>query len=111
MLRLTSSSDYARLRQSQYKVVGKYFLIVYIEDTRLTENITGITVSKKIGNAVERNRVKRRVKAFLQKFSCPIITKAFLCNIIACKSVVDADWLSICRDLESCFKKIQISIN
>ncbi len=38
------------------------FLVVYARTTRRTENRVGITVSTKLGKAVKRNRVRRRLR-------------------------------------------------
>ena len=110
MLRLTSTNDYGRLRQSPNKVVGKYFIVVFLNDSNLSECIAGITVSKKVGNAAKRNRVKRRVKAFLRDFNPPDSKQAIMANIIALPLVIEAEWLALCRDLENCFLKILKSI-
>ena len=110
MLRLTSTQEYALLRQSSFKVIGKYFIIVYIQDSLLVEAVAGITVSRKVGNAVTRNFVKRRVKAFLRDYLLPQGSPIFKCNIIALPSVISADWLSICKDLEICFQRILKSL-
>lgn len=106
MLRLTSKKDYTRLRQSNLKVIGKFFIIVYIPDNEITEPAAGITVSKKIGNAVKRNKVKRRIKAFLCSYLMRPSVPGFICNIIALAPVVLADWLSFKRDLQYCLDKL-----
>lgn len=48
---------YARGKSS----VTKYF-VLYVVPNKKQENNIGFTVSKKIGNAVTRNRVRRRLK-------------------------------------------------
>ena len=105
MLRFTSKVIYKRLRQSSHKIVGKYFLIVYILDNEIVTSRAGITVSKKIGNAVQRNKVKRRVRAFLREYS-PYDDSNLLLNIIALPSCVCADWKSIKIDLTQSIDKI-----
>jgi len=42
---------------------------VYIIDNNLKYNRFGISVSKKIGNAVIRNKYKRRIKDIIDKFN------------------------------------------
>ncbi|MEG0899300.1 MAG: ribonuclease P protein component [Oscillospiraceae bacterium] len=52
---------------------GKSFvnpiLITYINKNRKGTNYVGVTTSKKIGNAVERNRARRVIKAAYQNLS------------------------------------------
>ena len=41
---------------------GNKYLVLYARKTRLGENRVGVTVSKKLGKAVVRNRVRRRLR-------------------------------------------------
>ena len=41
---------------------GNGYLVLYARRNRLEENRVGVTVSKKMGNAVVRNRVRRRLR-------------------------------------------------
>ena len=106
MLTLKSKNDYQKLAGSRYKKIGKYFLVVYMADLGCETPRAGITVSKKIGNAVIRNKVKRRIKAVLREFFLPVTCKSFLCNIIALSSVTSADWMALKNDLTDCLSRI-----
>jgi ribonuclease P protein component len=106
MTRLTAKKDYESLRQSTRKVVGKYFLIVFEQDDSLAESMAGITVSRKVGIAVVRNKVKRRIRAFLREYTPPDNTAKYRCNIIALSQVVGIEWELFKADLEKCLRKI-----
>ena len=41
---------------------GNKYLVLYARKNRLGENRVGVTVSKKLGKAVVRNRVRRRLR-------------------------------------------------
>jgi ribonuclease P protein component len=58
---LTKNSDFRRL-YSRGRVQKHPFLIMYWQQNRLGVNRVGITVNKKAGNAVERNRARRIIK-------------------------------------------------
>ena len=81
---------------------------MYIFDSAVTESMAGITVSKKVGNAVTRNKVKRRIRAFLREYKPCYDTPKFMCNIIALQSCVKADWLEFCMDLNRCFERVKV---
>ena len=75
----------------------------------------GQTVSKKIGNAVVRNKVKRRIRAAMLDISRDALDKlnqiGYLINnqdyiIIAKKEIKDASYPDIISDLKFCFKGI-----
>ena|GEM_PF-567689 len=106
MLRLKSQKQYRRLSQSTQKTKGRYFIVVYIFDTFVMEHLAGITVSRKVGNAVARNRVKRRIRAFLQEYVTPETRSGVLCNIIALPSVVDTEWNQFKDDLKNCIDSV-----
>lgn len=44
---------------------SEHFVVVFLENTSGTKRL-GITVSKKVGNAVKRNRIKRLVREFFR---------------------------------------------
>jgi len=52
---------FQRLYRSGHQA-GNRFLVLYCRKNRLEENRVGITVSKKLGKAVTRNRVRRRLR-------------------------------------------------
>ena len=106
MLRLKTKSVYSLLRESKFKIVGKYFIVVYMYDEAITESAAGITVSKKVGKAVVRNKVKRRIKAVLKDFSLPLLTRNFYCNVIALSSSVDVEWAVFKGELERNLKQL-----
>jgi ribonuclease P protein component len=60
-VRVRSRSDYLKIQRSGRKTGGRYFIILSL-DNKLPDSRFGITVSRKTGNAVTRNRVKRRIK-------------------------------------------------
>lgn len=56
---IKKSEDFTKIINSNNKVKSKYFSIYYVSSEK---NHYGITVPKKIGNAVTRNKIKRQIK-------------------------------------------------
>jgi ribonuclease P protein component len=58
----------------------------------------GITTVKKIGNAVVRNRLKRRIKAWFYQNS-DILPSGIKVNLIARTGATNLNWQDLCREL------------
>jgi ribonuclease P protein component len=60
--RLRTSADFARVRERAPRSWPHRLLVVYVVPNDLVYSRLGITVSGRVGNAVVRNRVRRRLK-------------------------------------------------
>ena len=60
--RLKKSWEFQRAYKKGKKYWDAYF-VIYIYHTQLKQTRLGITVSKKVGKSVQRNRVKRLIRA------------------------------------------------
>ena len=94
------STDFTRIIKSKTPFKNKYF-IIYKENTN--ENIYhfGISVSKKIGNAVVRNKLKRRVKDIIDKSALQFLNKDYI--IVLKKSAKDAEYLELKEEIIKLF--------
>jgi len=62
---LRRRSDFARVQRRGKRGVGPLFIVLSAEAPDVSR--VGVTVSKTIGSAVVRNRLRRRVKAILDR--------------------------------------------
>jgi ribonuclease P protein component len=58
---LKKNKDFQQVYKKGKSFANKY-LIMYVLDNHLPENRLGISTSKKVGNSVERHRLKRLIK-------------------------------------------------
>ena len=63
--RVKSNVDFQKIISAGKRVVGRYFIIYHDNAKMVTNDRIGISVGKKIGNAVERNLVKRQVRSMV----------------------------------------------
>jgi len=112
---IISTREYQSVYQNNTKLENELFIFLVQKEIpeqkypekEYPENIfaAGVVVSKKVGISVVRNKVKRRIKAFLrEKKECfPANTKIV---IIAKPKAGNADWLGIKQHLSELFRKI-----
>ena len=67
---------------------------------------TGVTASKKVGNAVARNRAKRRMRALFRKLECDHAPPGTDYVLVARHSLVQAAWTELVADFSIAAKRI-----
>jgi len=66
--RITLRSDFHRIRTSGQSLQGKFLVLGYLADDTLTEPFRlGLITTKRLGGAVVRNRVRRRLRGIIHR--------------------------------------------
>lgn len=79
---------------------------VFVEKNNLLNNYKfGISVSKKIGNAVTRNKLKRQIKSIIDKKS---YQKNFNCIIILKRDILNKNYQEMENLLMEIFNRVNI---
>jgi ribonuclease P protein component len=104
--RLLKRSQYLELSKKGKKIHTGSFIAIVLQGATQNNRI-GITVSKKVGNAVERNRIKRIIREYFRhrKDSFKEILDI---NIIGKKSLNGLENSQIIKKLEKLFSKIAL---
>ena len=66
----------------------------------------GYTASKKVGNAVARNRAKRRMRAAALLVAVPHVREGHDLVLIARAETVERPWQQLTADLADCIKRL-----
>jgi ribonuclease P protein component len=103
--RLLRRADFLALLVGSRKISTKRFLIVWKQLDSSSARI-GITVSKKVGNSVVRNRIKRYVREYFRQNKAYFVTAQY--NIIAKKGADELDFRQVSRELDSILGQITI---
>lgn len=106
MFRISKSKDYQHTYRSGLKIPGKY-LIAYISANGMGKNRFGVVASKKVGNAVKRNKAKRRLRAIARE-SQGKLSQGHDIVMIARQSTVGADYNRIEKDFYTVMKKARL---
>ncbi|MBA3019414.1 MAG: ribonuclease P protein component [Desulfobacteraceae bacterium] len=104
--RILKHSDFLRISRYGRKLTNRYFVVIFcpgqFKRTRL-----GVTVSKKVGHAVERNRIKRIFREYF-RLNRHKITGFWDINIIARKETVGLNSGQALLSFKKVFDKISV---
>ena len=101
---LKENKDFSRIVKHANPIKYKGFLL-YIEEGTTDVYKFGISVSKKIGNAVVRNKIKRQVRSIIDKKH---YKNNFNCIIIIKKDIIDKSFDEMSKDLNILINKLNI---
>ncbi len=101
--RIRKNREFSKIMSCRHCISSTCF-VVYYDDRKADVSRAGVSVSKKIGNAVVRNRVKRQIREMLRSL---IDFGTFPKDVIVIvkKAFMDHDFAENKNDLEKALKK------
>ena len=99
-----SSKDFNRIIKKRQGTSNNYF-IINKETNSENKVMFGITFTKNIGNAVTRNKLKRRIKSIIDNNE--VYQKSTTYIIIARKTALELTYQQMEKELVNLFKKIK----
>ena len=103
--RLKKRYEFRQAQLSGRRIHTPHFLIV-VQPNALQNSRLGITVTKKVGSAVDRNRIKRVVREVFRR-NRPLFPLSHDLVFIAKRGAVDIDYGSLLAELQRAAKKLQ----
>ncbi|MFC5465801.1 ribonuclease P protein component [Lederbergia graminis] len=101
--RIKKSNDFQAVFRRGKSVANRQFVLYTLKKEEQRHFRIGLSVSKKIGNAVKRNQIKRYIRQVFQELSDQVDpTKDYV--IIARKPVSEMDYHSVKKSLEHVLK-------
>ena len=101
---LKKSMDFDRIIKNNRSYKYKDY-ILYVEKVEDSTYHFGLSVGKKVGNAVTRNKIKRQLKTIIDKNN---YEKGINCIIIVRKGLLEKSFSERENDLMEAFKKLNI---
>ena len=115
---LNKSEEFIRILRSK-RINTKYFIIYFEKNLRnKKKNINrylniSFVVKKKVGNAVIRNKIKRKLKSAIQKISeeKQLINLNYTYVIFGKNNVYKDEFINVLTEVNETFKKIKYMDN
>lgn len=105
--RLRDTGDFQKVFQSRKSAANRQFVVYMLPKEGQDQIRIGISVSKKIGNAVTRNRVKRKIREAVRLLLDQLRMKGDLV-IIAREPIVEMEYQELSDSLIHCLKKAKL---
>ncbi len=101
--KLRKRSEFLRLSANGKKIADRYFVLILICNPAGSSRI-GLTVSKRVGNAVTRNRIKRLVREHF-RVNRNLLNGSWDMNVIARQAAANLSTAQIFASLTRLFEK------
>jgi len=102
--RLKKNEDFQKVFKRGRSTANRQFVVYVLMQNGQPYNRIGLSVSKKVGNAVTRNRIKRYIKEAIRLSESHFITGAD-CVIIARKPTAEMDFKQTSQSLYHVLRK------
>ena len=106
---VVSLKENAAFRRLYYRGAnaGNRYLVIYCRRNGLRYSRMGLTVSTKLGHAVVRNRVRRRIREIF-RLSQGKMKQGYDCIVVARTRAAHADYWELKRAFEKTCKKLDL---
>lgn len=102
--RIRKKKDFYHLYKKGTRYRGKYFILIYLSNEFAYSRVA-VVAGKKLGNAVQRNRIKRRFRALFRK-NKTLLREPLDLIIIPRKETFETDWKNLEESYVSVLKSI-----
>jgi ribonuclease P protein component len=103
--RLKKTGDFKKI-YARGRSIADQHLVLYYYPNHLKDNRVGFSISKKLGKAVIRNKIKRRLKEII-RLNCNL-SKGYDLIFVARRSVISLDYFKLQKTVINLFKKAGI---
>jgi ribonuclease P protein component len=106
-VRLRKHGDFEKVYSTGRRVISAHMTVLFLpRDGDPTPARIGFTIARGVGNAVERNRVRRRLRE-ATRLNLALVGDAVDVVIQPKKSVRTVEFASLCREVARAFERIR----
>ena len=110
MRTIPSRAGFVAARSKGEKALSRG-LVIQANENEASHWRVGLTATKKIGNAVTRNRARRRMRALARSFLAPVAQPGTDYVLIARHDTATADWQDMAKGLQKAIRYLHRSKN
>ncbi len=102
-LRVKESRDFARIKKEGSCQAGRFFILGLLRDDSLADFRFGLVTGKRLGNAVQRNRLRRQMREIIRAARPRILPGHAFVTIARWRAPgapyaeLEQDWLRLAR--------------
>lgn len=102
--RIRLEREYKSIFRKGNKFYSPYFLLVTMRSNPKDPSRFGFIASKKVGNAVARNTIKRRLREII-RLQLPYINPGYDCIVVASPNALEVDYSELQIAMQKPLKK------
>ena len=102
---LRKKKDFLHLYKKGKRYRGKYFILIYLSN-ELTFSRVAVVASKKLGNAVQRNKTKRWLRALFRR-NKKLLSRPFDMIFIPRREIHETTWQNLSSEYQAALQFIQ----
>lgn len=106
-LRIRKSSDFQQIYKKAGKYYSRYFILRYFVNSTNTNPRFALVVTKKVGKANVRNRLRRIYREII-KLEAPKLKSTYDLIFIISANSIDADAATITTEIEKAFRSLHL---
>lgn len=103
---MTRRAEFGRVRNEGRSKAGRYLVMATLEDPSVEHLKLAYVTSRRVGNAVVRNRVRRRLRAIVSKHGARVESGRYLVMVARFRAgeadfhQLESEWLQLAKRLK-----------
>ncbi len=105
---MSMRADFQKVRETGRSVAGRFLVLSTLENTALPHTMWAFITTRKVGKAHDRNLIRRRFRAILQKHLCEVSQPLRYIVVIARYNTLQASFEELEKDWCKQAKRLSI---